>query len=163
MQSSWHGKQLMKTSSIRSNIFQKPFATGAPPQTLLREIPLDPLLKNCVAPLTLRSKSIGHFDCCPIREKVKQNSLYKKSNIIDYQYNPILFIFLSWHAKYFVHSNVWILARDAEKVRHPCPNSWSQYHMLEIIVCKIIMIESCYNGQYKHEWNLTEWGMVELV
>ena len=83
----------MKTSSIRSNIFQKPFATGAPPQTPLREIPLDPLLKNCVAPLTLRSKSIGHFDCCPIREKVKQNSLYKKSNIIDYQYNPILFIF----------------------------------------------------------------------
>ena len=103
---------------------KKPFATGAPPQTPLREIPLDPLLKNCVAPLTLRSKSIGHFDCCPIREKVKQNSLYKKSNIIDYQYNPILFIFLSWHAKYFVHSNVWILARDAEKVRHP----WSKHY-----------------------------------
>ena len=153
MQSSWHGKQLMKTSSIRSNIFQKPFATGALPQTPLREIPLDPLLKNCIAPLTLRSKSIGHFDCCPIREKVKQNSLYKKSNIIDYQYNPILFIFLSWHAKYFVHSNVWILARDAEKVRHPCTTYWRMY--------KCWVTNSL--TYLHHVCNLIKWTILKLM
>ena len=28
VQSFWHGKQLMKTNSIRTNIFKKPFATG---------------------------------------------------------------------------------------------------------------------------------------
>ena len=68
-QSFWHGKQLMKTSSIWSNIFQKPFTTGAPPLTPLRELkPPRSHIADCIAPLTPRSDSIGvgTFDCCPI-------------------------------------------------------------------------------------------------
>ena len=96
VQSFWHGKQLMKTSSIRSNIFKKPFATGALPQTPLREFkPPRSLIATCVAPLMPRSDSCGHrtlLIAAPREKKYNKNSV-QKSNIVGYQYSPILFRF----------------------------------------------------------------------
>ena len=68
----------MKTNSIRSNIFQKPFATGAPPQTPLRELntPRSPIA-DCVAPVTPRSYSshrVRTCGCCLTWEKSETTS-----------------------------------------------------------------------------------------
>ena len=70
----WHGKKLTKTSSIRSHIFQKPFATGAPPQTRLRELnPLDPLLQIASQRWRLDPTRGGTLIAAPYEKKWKAN------------------------------------------------------------------------------------------
>ena len=118
-QSFWHGKQLMKTSSIRSNIFQKPIATGAPPQTPLMEPKTSrSSILICRLRRTMDASirpDLALLIAAPHEKNVKRRLCTKKSNIIGigYPYSPILFIFCLgtpnilwlWRSKYW-HSTL---------------------------------------------------------
>ena len=112
VQSFWHGKQLMKTSSIRSNIFQKSFATGALPQTPLRwpkshRSPIADCRLHRTATVDVSIRLEWALLIAAPHEKKWNKKVYTKSNIIGYQYSPKAYsLFLSWHAKYFVTPKV---------------------------------------------------------
>ena len=95
--------------------------------------PRSPIV-DCVALLTPRSNSIRpDFDCCPTWEKSATTP--KKSNFIGYQYSPCeipTLFFLSWHAKYFMTLKIWILALDAEKVRHQWANKYDNCEIYKL-------------------------------
>ena len=70
VQSCWHGKHLMKTSSIRSNNFQKRLRMGLRPRPRWGSlIPTDPLLHIASHLWRLDPTRVCTFGCCPTWEK----------------------------------------------------------------------------------------------
>ena len=126
-------------TSIRSNIVQKPFATGAPPQTPLMEFKTLQItycrLRRTVD-TSIRLEWALLIDASH-EINVKRCLYTKKSNIIGYQYSPKFFIFCLgtpnilglWKSEYW-HST---LKRFAN------PGLWC----------------SCYFRQYNSKFNRT--------